>query len=69
MNYMKVRAPLLNTFNGRHSTCAGYMQGPGAWAASLYISVAKFGFIGKEGEKQSVFTHFGHFLGRTLVTH
>lgn len=58
MNYMKVQAPLLNTFNGRHSTCTGYMQGP--------VSLAKFGFREKGAEIQSIFKHFGHFLGRIL---
>lgn len=66
---MKVKAPLLNTFNSRHSTCAGYTQGPGAWESSLSISEAKFGFIEEGEEKQSIFTHFGHFLGKTMETH
>lgn len=67
MNYMKVQAPLLlSTFNSRHSTCAGYSRGPGAWESSLYISLAKFGFIEKGEETQSIFTHFGHFLGKIL---
>lgn len=67
MNYMKVQAPLLlNTFNSRHSTCAGSTRGPGAWESSLYISLAKFGFIEKGEETQCIFTHFGHFLGKIL---
>ena len=67
MNYMKVQAPLLlNTINSRHGTCAGSTQGPGAWESRLYVSLAKFGFTEKGEETQTIFTHFGHFLGRIL---
>lgn len=61
---MKVQAPLLlNTFNSRHGTCAGYTQGPGAWESGLYVSLAEFGLIEKE-EIQGIFTRFIHFLDR-----
>lgn len=67
MNYMKVQAPLLlNTFNSRHGTCAGYTQGPGAWQSGLYVSLAEFGLIEKEEETRGIFTHFIHFLDRIL---
>ena len=57
MNYMKVQAPLLlNTFNSRHGTCAGYTQGPGAQQSGLYVSLAKFGLMEK-GRETQVYLH------------
>ena len=67
MNYMKVQAPLLlNSFNSRHGTCAGYTQGPGAQESGLYISLTKFGLMEKGKEKQGLFACFIHFPGRVL---
>lgn len=69
MNYMKVQAPLLlNSFNSRHGTCAGYTEGPGAQESGLYISLAKFGLMEKGRDTRSIglFPCFIHFPGRVL---
>lgn len=59
MNYMKVQAPLLlNSFNSRHGTCAGYTQGPGAQESGLCISLAKFGLMEKGKETQGLLVYF-----------
>ena len=66
MNYMKVQAPLLlNTFNSRHGTCAGYSQGLGPSNQAftfLWLSLDWW----RRAERHSLFTCFIHFPGRVL---